>query len=213
VDPDAGRPQHVPDDAAVRRTVVDDQGAESGEMHGAESLGRTLYDFPNEPWEFRMDTARQCYDEVRHAEMAIQRLRELGGEIGMFPVQRWGFGKQIEPRDVVERLATLNLAFEARAMGFLKKIRQHFYKIGDEASALLFDFVLADEIPHAMVGHKWVPELTKDDPERYQRALRRRDEIIRAWTEIQEKARQNGKPGATLHDVGRVDEGRFMGSV
>ena len=42
-----------------------------GELQALEAAGRTIWDFPDAPWEFKMNMARQCWDEMAlplHAE-------------------------------------------------------------------------------------------------------------------------------------------------
>ena len=56
-----------------------------GEMQAMEGAGRTVYDFPDAPWEFTMDMARQVWDESRHVEIYIRLLEHLGGYIGEYP--------------------------------------------------------------------------------------------------------------------------------
>ncbi|MGH7386474.1 MAG: DUF455 family protein, partial [Candidatus Rokuibacteriota bacterium] len=56
-----------------------------GELQAMEGAGRTVYDFPEAPWEFTMDMARQVWDESRHVEIYVRLLEHLGGYIGEFP--------------------------------------------------------------------------------------------------------------------------------
>ena len=50
-----------------------------------EGAGRTVCDFPDAPWEFAMDMARQVWDESRHVETYLGLLEHLGGRLGEFP--------------------------------------------------------------------------------------------------------------------------------
>ena len=56
-----------------------------GELQAMEGAGRTVYDFPDAPWEFTMDMARQVWDESRHVEIYLELLDHLGGYVGEFP--------------------------------------------------------------------------------------------------------------------------------
>src|ERR1700674_4479881 len=60
-------------------------GIAAGEMQAMEAAGRTLFDFPDAPWEFQLDMARQVWDESRHAEIFQRLLEYMGGEPGEFP--------------------------------------------------------------------------------------------------------------------------------
>jgi hypothetical protein len=59
-----------------------------GEFQAMEAAGRTLYDFPDAPWEFQLDMARQVWDESRHAEIYIKLLEYVGSYYGEFPERR-----------------------------------------------------------------------------------------------------------------------------
>src|SRR5256885_14030710 len=56
-----------------------------GELQAMEGAGRTVYDFPDAPWEFTLDMARQVWDESRHVETYLDLLEYLGGRGGEFP--------------------------------------------------------------------------------------------------------------------------------
>src|SRR5258707_12414885 len=56
-----------------------------GELQAMEGAGRSVYDFPDTPWEFTMDMARQVWDESRHVEMSGRLLEHRAGYIGEFP--------------------------------------------------------------------------------------------------------------------------------
>src|SRR3989442_15364226 len=56
-----------------------------GELQAREGAGRTVCDFPEAPWEFTMDMARQVWDESRHVETYLGLLDHLGGRLGEFP--------------------------------------------------------------------------------------------------------------------------------
>src|SRR6266571_2629267 len=50
-----------------------------GELQAMEGAGRTVCDFPDAPWEFTLDMARQVWDESRHVEIYLGLLEYLGG--------------------------------------------------------------------------------------------------------------------------------------
>src|SRR5258705_746064 len=56
-----------------------------GELQAMEGAGRTVCDFPDAPWEFTMDMARQVWDESRHVEIYLRLLEHLEGYAGEFP--------------------------------------------------------------------------------------------------------------------------------
>ena len=62
------------------------------EMQTLEIVAQNLADFPEAPWELRMELARQCWDESRHSAILYRRLREIGGRKGEFPVMNYEWG-------------------------------------------------------------------------------------------------------------------------
>ena len=70
---------------AASRSSERVHGIMVGELQAMEGAGRTVYDFPDAPWEFTMDMARQVWDESRHVEIYLGLLEHLGGYIGEFP--------------------------------------------------------------------------------------------------------------------------------
>src|SRR5262249_25222135 len=56
------------------------------EVDSLECSARNLSDFPLEDWGLRLNLARQCADEARHAAMFRRILQSRGGRVGQFPV-------------------------------------------------------------------------------------------------------------------------------
>ena len=54
-----------------------------GEIQALEAAGRTLWDFPDTPWDFNRDMARQCWDEARHVQAYEKLIEHAGGEGGL----------------------------------------------------------------------------------------------------------------------------------
>ncbi len=67
------------DEEALRARL---HGIFCGEVQAMEAAGRTLFDFPDAPWEFQLDMARQVWDESRHTEIFQRLLEYMGGEPG-----------------------------------------------------------------------------------------------------------------------------------
>src|SRR5271166_556835 len=75
-----GRP--LPFDEETLRSRL--HGIMTGEFQAMEAAGRTLFDFPDAPWEFQLDMARQVWDESRHVEIFQRLLEYMGGEAGVY---------------------------------------------------------------------------------------------------------------------------------
>jgi uncharacterized ferritin-like protein (DUF455 family) len=141
-----------------------------GELQAMEGAGRTVYDFPEAPWEFTMDMARQVWDESRHVDIYLGLLEHLGGYVGEFPESTilW---RCACAEDAAARVAGVNRGLEGLACDVFNQLIHIARKIGDEVIERAVDFVLADEITHVRMGSRWLNELTRGDPERRRRAI------------------------------------------
>src|SRR5690242_12055394 len=148
----------------------------AGEFQAMEAAGRTLFDFPDAPWEFQLDMARQVWDESRHSEIYIKLLEYVGSFLGEFPESEilWSCTQVDDPAC---RVAGINRGLEGLACDVFEQIIRMGQKIGDPIIEHAVDYVLADEITHVRMGSKWMRKLTEGDPERLQRAHQFQDNI------------------------------------
>jgi uncharacterized ferritin-like protein (DUF455 family) len=147
-----------------------------GELQAMEGAGRTVYDFPDAPWEFTMDMARQVWDESRHVEIYLALIDHLGGYVGEFP-ETTILWRCACAEDAAARVAGVNRGLEGLACDVFNQLIHVAKKIGDPVIERAVDFVLADEITHVRMGSRWLNELTRDDPERRRRAIEFQDSI------------------------------------
>ena len=136
-----------------------------GELQALEAASRTLWDFPDAPWQFKMDMARQCWDEARHVQVYEKLIEHVGGEVGEFPENTFLFEVSCAD-DPVMRVAGVNRCLEGLACDAFRSLIEYGKAQNDDVIAQAVDFVLADELTHVRFGSTWVKELTKDDPER-----------------------------------------------
>ena len=140
------------------------------EMHAAEVLGRNIYEHPEMPWDYHVDMARQCWDEVRHALLYQRYLEQLGGRLGEYPVVAGNYAYRMQ-LDLPHRLYDLHLRGEKLGMPDLIRFREEAAERGDRAYELLNDFVHADEVPHVRNG-RWLTWMLGDDQEAWERVER-----------------------------------------
>jgi uncharacterized ferritin-like protein (DUF455 family) len=138
-----------------------------GELQALEAAGRTLWDFPDAPWEFKMNMARQCWDEARHVQIYEKLIDHVGGEIGEFPENTFLFETSCAD-DPVLRVAGVNRCLEGLACDVFRSLIDYARAREDQVMAQAIDFVLADELTHVRFGSDWVKEFTRGDPERAQ---------------------------------------------
>jgi hypothetical protein len=117
----------------------------NAELCAAELTARCSHEHPDMPWDFHVDMARQCWDEIRHAEV-LDRLMatELGCHWGDYPVD-FGDFTAAYALDLPGRLERLNGMAERR-----KLLTDH-----DDGVARVLDYLRADEAPHARNGVRW----------------------------------------------------------
>jgi hypothetical protein len=150
-----------------------------GEVETTDRMGKMLAEFPDLPWEMRMDMAHQMWDEARHIEIVGKAVEEeLGAELGYGPWSLLWWWMQNDP-DPLRRLTVTNSWAEANLMHTLREWREEAEKRGYHRIAELSDYLQADERTHVLLGTDWIGELTEDDPER------RRD-LVRWGTEVVE---------------------------
>jgi len=161
-----GRP--LPFDEETLRSRL--HGIMTGEFQAMEAAGRTLFDFPDAPWEFQLDMARQVWDESRHVEIFQRLLEYMGGKPGDY-VETEILWRCTQAEDPAARVAGINRGLEGLACDVFDQLIRIAQRNGDKVIEQAVDYVLADEITHVRMGSKWMRKLTEDDPERLQRAL------------------------------------------
>jgi len=137
-----------------------------GEVETTDRMGKMIAEFPDLPWEMRMELAHQMWDEARHIEIVAKAVEdELGGELGYGPWSLLWWWMQNDP-DPLRRLTVTNAWAEANLMHTLREWRTVAEKHGRARIAELCDYLQADERTHVKLGTDWIRELTKDDADR-----------------------------------------------
>ena len=167
--------------AATMRLILRMHGIFVGELQALEGAARSLWDFPDAPWEFKMNMARQCWDEGRHVQIFEKLLTHLGGYVGMFPESTFLFEAACSD-DPAMRVAGVNRGLEGLACDVFRDMIRYAEKTGDEVMKQAVDYVLADEITHVRFGSDWVREFTKDDPDHRKRAQDFRREVDKQFS-------------------------------
>jgi uncharacterized ferritin-like protein (DUF455 family) len=132
------------------------------EMGAAENLAYMYYAVQNMPLAFFYDLARHLWDEVRHFQMGVRRLRQLGFATEQFKYFRGGPNREdVEEAWYADMYA--NLTMVAEPCSFIKKRKsaEAFWQFGDALSAIHCEYDMVDERMHVDFGKKWGPELYK----------------------------------------------------
>jgi uncharacterized ferritin-like protein (DUF455 family) len=158
-------------DLSTRESIKERvHGIMVGEMQAMEGAGRSVYDFPDAPWEFTMDMARQVWDESRHLEIYLRLLEHLDGYVGEYP-ETTILWRCACAEDAAARVAGVNRGLEGLACDVFNQLVHIARRMGDPILERTVDFVLADEITHVRMGSKWLTRLTEGDPQRRRQAI------------------------------------------
>ena len=147
-----------------------------GEVQALEGAGRTCWDFDTgegreqTPFPFKLDMARQCWDEARHVEISCKLADHMGSEIGEFAEQTLLYEAACNP-DPVLRLTGVNRALEGLAIDVFKTMKDFGATLTDPVLEFCEDWMLADEVTHVKMGSDWLRRITASDPERQRQAL------------------------------------------
>jgi len=134
------------------------------EVQTLEIAALCLVDFPDAPWGLRMELARQCWDEARHAELSYQHLKELGGWKGMYPIANLDWSVVAMLDSLPARLAVQHRTFEAGSLDVETAAVPMLRDMGHDAHAEMTDAIEADEIQHVRFANEWLKRLTDTEP-------------------------------------------------
>jgi uncharacterized ferritin-like protein (DUF455 family) len=135
----------------------------NNEMGALEIAAQCLVDFPEAPWDLRMQLARQASDESRHVRELHRRLCQLGGRKGEFPIGNFEWAVTNMCDTLAARLAIQNRTFEAGQMDLLGGLRTLWRAVGDETTAEVLEHILVDEINHVRFANQWIRKLIQED--------------------------------------------------
>jgi hypothetical protein len=165
-----GDENHVPTEPDEQKHFF--HGLMDAELCAAELMARNSHEHPEMPWDFHVDMARQTWDEIRHAEVHDRLMAtELGCHWGDYPVG-FTYFRSIYALDLLGRLALFNGTSEQKAMWRHSHRRKVLIDLGQEEIARVFDYLLADEVPHVHNGVRWGTYLLGGDEQAYRDKVR-----------------------------------------
>jgi len=135
----------------------------TNEITSLDIAAACLVEFPDAPWELRLELARQCWDEARHVRVLHRRLSEVGGHRGEFPISvlEWNITCALD--NLPGRLATQNRTLEAGAMDVVKGLSRNVREYGDERTADMLEAILTDEVQHVRFANRWIRRWATED--------------------------------------------------
>jgi hypothetical protein len=142
------------------------------EMVAAELMACNIHEFPEMPLAFHIDMARQVWDEVRHAHVQWEMLKNMGVSLGSYPVYH-AYDLALYRRGLLDRLILFNRVGEAGAAQRHFRRSRHLRDNGLPLWANLFDYLHADEVPHVANGDRWARHLFSGSAEELRSYCRR----------------------------------------
>lgn len=134
-----------------------------------------LYRFRGLPEQFYQDWLKVADEEAQHFELIRLHLKALKVNYGDLPAHNglWDHAKDTAD-DLLARLAMVPRCMEARGLDVTPAIIAKFKNVGDDASVILLERILTDEVGHVERGSywfKWVCEQQGFEPEAKYRQL------------------------------------------
>jgi uncharacterized ferritin-like protein (DUF455 family) len=152
------------------------------EVEALDLFGQYVYLFSQFPWDFHREAARIAWDEARHVELLMNVLERYGGRIGQFPAKAPGYEEFYRTEGVMEQLIQVNVISEGEVSTDTQtQHRDAFRQMGDELSAILKDYEMADEVVHGRFGLKWSRWLAEQTGEDYEAAYQRAQASVEAF--------------------------------
>jgi uncharacterized ferritin-like protein (DUF455 family) len=157
-------------------------GSVNAEVQSLEIAAQSLADFRAAGWATRLDLARQCWDETRHARLLLRQLRRMNGRLGEFPVMNREWAVVCAFDSLAARLAIQNRLFEGGSLDIMPESVETWRRVGDDDTAAVMDAVLADEISHVAFANRWLSRLAREDPRAMLQAVTAMDRV-RTWND------------------------------
>jgi len=175
------------------------------ELEAEEIFARYVYEYPQCPWQFHRESARICWDEARHVELLLDVLERYGGHVGQFPAKAPGFEEFMSLSSPVERMIMVSVIAEGEVSTDTQtQHREAFRQMGDDLSAILKDYEMADEVSHGRFGERWARRLAQQMEADYDTAYARARDALNAF-----KARHPEAEGSS--EIGLVRLGADEG--
>lgn len=180
-------------DGAMRRCVHD---LLFSEVEALDIFANYLYAFAETdfPWQFHYEASRIAWDEARHVELLLNVLERYNGTVGEYPAKAPGFEEALRQDGVLEKIIMLNVIAEGEVSTDTQtQHRDAFRELGDELSATLKDYEMADEVIHGRFGLRWARWRSERTGENYEEAYGR---AFAALEEFKDQYAPDGAPSA-----------------
>jgi uncharacterized ferritin-like protein (DUF455 family) len=180
------KPDLHPEMKTYEQTALDREGLmmllhfiyQDIEIVAMESCARNILEFRDMPLEFRLDMARQIWDEARHARFIRRRLEQMGARVGDYHYSLVSWKNYMSGASLAERLAIQQVVLEGNGIDAGVLIARVATENNDFGTAEVFQYQNMDETVHAGIGNKWLIFLVGQSYEQYEQFVLRMAEKI-----------------------------------
>lgn len=148
------------------------------EIAAMEVCAKNIISYRSMPLEFKLDMARQIWDEARHARLMKKTLSDLGAKEGDFSYNAKVWTKSEKGRDLAERLAIQQVFQEGNALESNFVLTDVLAEAGLNKLVVIFDYINADEALHVQIGNRWLRYLTGNDNKKYLDTIQRSCDLL-----------------------------------
>ncbi|MEM7154525.1 MAG: DUF455 family protein [Myxococcota bacterium] len=125
------------------------------ELLAMELMALSLLRFVDAPRSFRRGLAHALKDEQRHFGLYLERMKELGVELGEQPLSGFFWRVMAPMPSPLDFVAHMSLTFEQANLDFARSYAQTLRACDDPRSARILDEVYDDEVGHVRLGRVW----------------------------------------------------------
>ena len=141
------------------------------EVAAMEVCAKNIVAYRHMPLDFKLDMARQIWDEARHTIMMRRFLVALGGKEGDYTYSAKVWKKCKKGSNLTERLAIQQVFQEGNALESNFLLTESFRNAGNDEMTRFMDFINADEAVHVKIGNFWMKYLLNGDDRAYQATM------------------------------------------
>ena len=125
------------------------------ELQAAELFAWAVLAFPRAPRCFRRGLIAILQEEIRHLNLYVRRLDELGVAFGSLPVRDWFWQRVPLARSEHAFISLMGLGLEAANLDHSARFARRFRLAGDHRSAQIIEVVEREEIRHVAFARRW----------------------------------------------------------
>lgn len=150
------------------------------EVAAMEVCAKNIVSYKHMPLEFKLDMARQIWDEARHAIVMRRLLEKLGGKEGDYTYSGKVWKKCEKGSNLTERLAIQQAFQEGNALESNFLLTEAFRNVGNCEMTKCMDFINADEAVHVKIGNFWMKYLLDGNYDAYQTTMEKAAALVNA---------------------------------